>query len=91
VGAITPLLPCGLLYGVFAAAFAAGSFGGGALLLGAFAAGGAPALLLAQLPGGLMRKLRGTPALIIQKAVPLVAAAVITYRALMTSSGHSCH
>ncbi len=91
VGGITPLLPCGLLYGVFAAAFTAASFGGGALLLGAFAVGGAPALLLAQLPGGLMRRLRGTPAVVLQRGVPLVAAGVLAWRAVMTAGGHSCH
>jgi sulfite exporter TauE/SafE len=91
LGAITPLLPCGLLYGVFAAAFTTASFGGGALLLGSFALGGAPALALAQLPLGLGARLRGWPALALQKGLPLVAAAVIAYRALLAQAGQACH
>jgi hypothetical protein len=91
LGAITPLLPCGLLYGLFAAAFAAASLGGGALLLGAFAVGGTPALLLAQVPGGLARRLGGWRALVLQKGVPLVAAAVIAYRAVQAARGQDCH
>ena len=91
LGAMTPLLPCGLLYGVFAAAFTTSSFGGGALLLGAFAMGGAPALALAQLQLGLGARLRGWPAVALQKGLPLAAAAVIAYRALQSASGHACH
>lgn len=48
LGAITPLLPCGLLWGMYALALASGSAKGGALTLLAFAAGGIPALLFAQ-------------------------------------------
>jgi sulfite exporter TauE/SafE len=91
LGGITPLLPCGLLYGVFAAAFSVSSFADGALLLGSFAVGGAPALLLAQLPAGLATRLRGTPALILRRGLPLVAAAVLAVRAVQSARGHACH
>ncbi len=92
MGAVTPLLPCGLLYGVFAAALASGSFVGGGLILGAFALGGLPALLGAQLQAGLWKRRPGMAAFLLQRAVPLVAAAVLIYRAVNTASGRpSCH
>src|SRR5262249_22530689 len=96
IGGVTPLLPCGLLYGVFAAAFTCASFGGGALLLGAFALGGAPALLGTQLAvrvraaTGPCARLRRHP-LALQKALPLIAAAVIAFRAIQVARGHACH
>jgi len=91
MGAVTPLLPCGLLYGVFTAALATGSFVGGALLLSAFALGGLPALLGAQLQLGLWRKRTGFAAFMLQRAVPLVAAAVLVYRAIGTGTGQHPH
>jgi hypothetical protein len=92
MGAVTPLLPCGLLYGVFAAALASGSFLGGVLVLGAFALGGLPALLGAQLQAGLWRNQPKVASFVLQRAVPLVAAAVLIYRAVNTASGRpSCH
>ncbi len=92
MGAVTPLLPCGLLYGVFAAALASGSFGGGALVLGAFALGGLPALLGAQLQAGLWKNRPRIAAFLLQRAMPLVAAAVLIYRAVGTAGGEpKCH
>jgi sulfite exporter TauE/SafE len=92
MGAVTPLLPCGLLYGVFAAALASGSFAGGALLLGAFALGGLPALLGAQLQAGLWKHRPKAVSFLLQRAVPLLAAAVLIYRAVGTTSGQpGCH
>ncbi|WNG38900.1 sulfite exporter TauE/SafE family protein [Archangium violaceum] len=92
MGAVTPLLPCGLLYGVYAAALASGSFGGGALLMGAFALGGLPALLGAQLQTGLWQRKPHMAEFALKRAVPLVAAAVLIYRAVGVSTGHpSCH
>ncbi len=92
MGAVTPLLPCGLLYGVFAAALASGSFGGGALLLGAFALGGLPALLGAQLQTGLWKHRPKALSFLLQRAVPLLAAALLIYRAVGTGSSQpSCH
>ncbi|WP_224242795.1 sulfite exporter TauE/SafE family protein [Hyalangium gracile] len=91
MGAVTPLLPCGLLYGVFAAALASGSFSGGALVLGAFALGGLPALLGAQLQTGLWRHRPRIATFLLQRALPLAAAAVLVYRALGTPEKPSCH
>ncbi|MCE9667627.1 sulfite exporter TauE/SafE family protein [Myxococcus stipitatus] len=89
LGAVTPLLPCGLLYGVLTVALASGAFWGGALVMGAFALGGLPALLGAQLQASLWR---GRPRLfsfVFQRAVPLAAAAVLVYRAV--GGQPSCH
>ncbi len=92
MGAVTPLLPCGLLYGVFAAALASGSFGGGALVLAAFALGGLPALLGAQVQAGLWKHRPRLLSLVLQRAVPLTAAAVLVYRAVSVNiGGASCH
>jgi sulfite exporter TauE/SafE len=90
MGALTPLLPCGLLYGVYMAALAAGSPGNGALVMGAFALGGLPALLGAQLQSALWKK--GPPwltGLVLRRGVPLVAAGVLVVRALQTPG--RCH
>lgn len=92
MGAVTPLLPCGLLYGVYAAALASSSFGGGALLMGAFALGGLPALLGAQLQTGLWQRQPRLATFVLKRAVPLVAAAVLLYRAVGVGAGQpSCH
>ncbi len=48
MGAMTPLLPCGLLYGMALSAGAAGTAHGGAAVMAAFALGSMPALVLAQ-------------------------------------------
>jgi uncharacterized protein len=49
LGLLTPLLPCGLLYGMAAAAAATNSPFSGALTMGAFALGSVPALFAAGL------------------------------------------
>jgi len=81
IGALTPLLPCGLLYGISAAAIASGSAGAGALVMGGFALGSGPALLLAQAGLGTAR-LPPLARRVVQRGVPLVAAAVLVYRAI---------
>ena len=93
MGSVTPLLPCGLLYGIFAASAAEGSFEGGALVLGAFGVGAVPALLVAQIGGQRLRGHNGRWALLAQRAVPAVAALVLVGRALLVGSSptHSCH
>jgi len=91
MGAVTPLLPCGLLYGVFAAALATGSVLGGALVGGLFAVGGLPALLGAQLHLGLWKKRPRLAAFMLQRAAPLLAAGVLVYRALGTATGQPPH
>lgn len=91
MGAVTPLLPCGLLYGVYAAAMAGGSFTAGALIAGAFALGAVPALLGAQLQAGLWQRKPWLTTWVLQRALPLTAAAVLVYRAINASSAPSCH
>jgi hypothetical protein len=92
MGAVTPLLPCGLLFGVYAAAIASSSFVGGALLMGAFALGGVPALLGTQLQADLWRKQPWLATFVLKRAMPLMAAAVLVYRAAAAASGQpSCH
>lgn len=92
IGAFTPLLPCGLLYGILAAALLAGSFGGGALVTAGFALGSAPALLGAQAGAGLWRRLPRPAALAMQRGIPLLAAGIIAWRMVRMQSGDvSCH
>jgi sulfite exporter TauE/SafE len=93
IGAMTPLLPCGLLYGVVAAALAVGSPGGGLSVLAGFAAGSAPALLAAQLQLGLLRRLGRVPLLLIERGLPLAVAGLIVYRALHAAGAAAscCH
>ncbi|PZR06296.1 MAG: copper resistance protein [Archangium gephyra] len=78
LGAATPFLPCGLLYGMFLAALSTGSAPGGAGVLAAFALGGVPALAAAQFGA---RRLEAHPVLL-KRVVPLVAATVLIARAL---------
>ena len=83
LGAATPFLPCGLLYGLFLAAIATGTPWGGAAVLGAFSLGALPALAAVQLG---VNRLDRAPrlALVARRVVPLVAAVVLVARALMT-------
>lgn len=86
LGAATPFLPCGLLYGLFLAAVATGSPFGGAAVLGAFALGALPALAMVQAGA---QRLEGSPRLaqVMRRAVPLAAAAVLIIRALLARDG----
>jgi sulfite exporter TauE/SafE len=90
LGAATPFLPCGLLYGIFLAALATNSALGGALVLGAFSLGAVPVLVAVQLGArGLDRW--PTAALVLRRAVPLVAAAVLIARAVLApDAGPEC-
>ncbi len=81
MGAVTPLLPCGLVYGISLAALASGSALGGLAVMGGFALGGVPALAAAQLGLGLPRGRVGAFA---RKAVPLAAAVVLVWRVVKT-------
>lgn len=90
-GAITPLLPCGLLYGLYAATAASGSALAGATLAGAFALGAVPALLLAQFQGMWLSRLPRGAEFVVRRVVPLTAAVALVYRASMVSTGQSCH
>jgi sulfite exporter TauE/SafE len=79
-GAATPFLPCGLLYGAFVVAIGTGSALSGATVMFAFALGALPALALVQ--AGAPRLATGaTAAPIVRRAVPLVAAALVAWRA----------
>jgi sulfite exporter TauE/SafE len=88
LGALTPLLPCGLVYGIVAAALATASPLGGALVMGGFALGAVPALAAAQLSAGWTQRVGGMPALVMQRLLPLAAAALVIYRAVLP---HPCH
>lgn len=91
LGGLTPLLPCGLLYGAFAASLAAGSFFAGAFALSAFGAGAVPALALSQLPAGAFLRGQGPGARWARRAIPALAAVVIASRALLSEAGRVCH
>ena len=92
IGALTPLLPCGLLYGIYAAALSSGSWWSGLLVMLGFALGSGPALLLAQGPMGLLSRLPRPVAVGIRRGLPLVAAAGLVYRAIFISpETPSCH
>lgn len=82
LGAATPFLPCGLLYGLFLAAIATGTPWGGAAVLGAFSLGALPALGAVQLGAQVSTSPR--LAVVARRVVPLVAAVVLVVRALMT-------
>ncbi len=91
LGAATPFLPCGLLAGIFLAALATDSSVGGAAVLGAFSLGAIPALVAVQL-GARSLDRWPVPALILRRAVPLVAATVLLVRAVWASQqGPACH
>lgn len=93
LGAATPLLPCGLLWGMFLAAVGAGTAAGGALVMGLFALGGTPGLAAVQLGAawtGRWPKLERA----LRIGVPLAAAALLVVRALGAgdpSSGGGMH
>jgi uncharacterized protein len=91
MGLATPFLPCGLLYGVFLAAIATGSPLGGGSLLGAFALGAIPALAAVQAGSGAVTRWP-TITWALRKAVPLFAAGVLIYRAVLAGTqGPDCH
>jgi sulfite exporter TauE/SafE len=91
LGAATPFLPCGLVYGISLSALAAGSALGGLAVMGAFALGATPALVGAQLQVGLWPR-NSRMASLLRRAVPVAAALVLVWRALSTSGAdHSCH
>lgn len=81
-GVLTPLLPCGLLYGLFLAAIATGDALEGAGLLGAFGLGALPALLAVQL-GASRLSLSPRVSFVVRRLVPVAAAAVLIVRALL--------
>lgn len=81
LGAMTPLLPCGLLYGAVLSAAGVGRAADGALVLTAFGLGAVPAIGVVQ---GLSKHLQrlGPSALLVRRGVMVLAAAVVAWRAL---------
>lgn len=95
LGAITALLPCGLLAGGYVFAAASGSMWGGTLTMAAFAVVTSPGTLLAQLPVGWLQQKLG-PNTWLRRALPAAAAILVAWRAV--KAGHaapdehsSCH
>lgn len=86
LGAATPFLPCGLLYGLFLAALATASAAGGALVLVAFALGAVPALVAAQLGHHAVSRRWPRAEPLIRRVVPLTAAAILIVRAAQASN-----
>lgn len=91
MGALTPLLPCGLLYGLYASALAAGSAARGAQLMGLFALGAIPALVAAQLQARWLSRLTAESEWVLRRGLPLVAAGVLAWRALNAGHCANCH
>lgn len=89
MGASTPFLPCGLVYGLSLAALASGTALGGACMMGAFALGGTPALAATQLRLGFGHRFRG--AVWLRRGVTVAAALVLVLRALGVGGMGSSH
>lgn len=90
-GALTPLLPCGLLYGALATALVAGTFTRGALVTAAFGAGAVPALALAQAQSAWLRRLPRGSDVALRRVLPVLAATVLVWRAFHTAPDDCCH
>lgn len=92
IGALTPLLPCGLLFGLFAASLAAGTALGGAVVMGAFALGSTPALALAQAGTRFVALRSRMQQVVFQRLLPLAAAVWIVVRTVaVAQQGPQCH
>jgi uncharacterized protein len=92
LGALTPVLPCGLLLGMYALAAASGSAAGGAASMAAFALGTTPLLLGAQLGwGALMRGSLSRHAPLAQRAALVAAAITLAWRGWAAATGAPCH
>jgi uncharacterized protein len=89
-GAATPCLPCGLLYGAFVVALGTGTATAGGLIMLAFALGAVPALGLVQFGAPLLAR-TGARSPILRRAVPLIAAALVAWRALGTHGAGPPH
>lgn len=94
LGLLTPLLPCGVLWIVFARAFITAHPIDGAATLSWFAFGAVPALLLVQVNLGwwntrLSPRARGW----VFRALMAIAGSVLVYRGLaaLTGTGSCCH
>jgi len=93
LGAATPLLPCGLLWGIFLAAVGAGTPLGGSLVLVGFGVGSTPGLAAVQ-AGAAWSGRHPRVETVLRRAIPLLAAAFLVWRALMVPGAHAapaCH
>lgn len=94
LGAATPLLPCGLLWGLFLTAVGTGSALGGAAVMGLFGLGGVPGLSAVQ-AGAAWGSRWPRASRVLRVAVPLVAAAALVWRALAVpdplAGSPACH
>ena len=77
-----------MLYGAFVVAIGTGSALAGATVMLAFALGALPALALVQIGGPRLTTRRATNP-IVRRAIPLLAAALVAWRA--TGSAPHCH
>ncbi|MCA8975498.1 MAG: sulfite exporter TauE/SafE family protein [Planctomycetes bacterium] len=94
LGLVTPLLPCGLLWSVFAGASVAGSTLAGASVMVGFALGSLPLLFLAQSQAGRLTQRFGPRTVqAVQRAAMLLAAAALVWRgyANLQAGGSCCH
>ena len=90
LGALTPFLPCGVLYGLFMTALATGKIADGALVMGAFALGAVPAFVLLQLGAGQLTRLAERHprlATLVRRGIPLLAAMFLVWRAVQSQLG----
>ncbi|MCR9247804.1 MAG: sulfite exporter TauE/SafE family protein [bacterium] len=91
LGIATPLLPCGLLWSVFAGAGVAGSASGGASVMTGFALGSLPLLFFAQSQAGRFAERFGPRAVRwLQTGAMLLAAAALIWRGIANLNGGSC-
>jgi sulfite exporter TauE/SafE len=91
LGWLTPLLPCGPLWLMLAAAAVAGSWQGGALLMAAFVLGTIPLPWLLQAQAANLQR-RFSPLVLrwTQQGIALVSAALLVWRATLPAHV-SCH
>jgi len=91
LGLLTPLLPCGPLWLLLAAAAASGTWHEGVLVMATFAAGTIPLpLLMLHFAGKLPARFSPTTLQQIQRSLALVSAALLVWRATVSIHG-SCH
>ncbi|HHI81084.1 MAG TPA: sulfite exporter TauE/SafE family protein [Planctomycetes bacterium] len=91
LGALTPLLPCGLLYAAYGAALATGTPLRGALSMGVFAAASLPLLAASHLfLGSIHQRLGPRGMLLLQRGAMLCAAFILAWRSYKELTGASC-
>lgn len=93
LGAATPLLPCGLLWGIFLTAVGAGTPAAGAGVMVAFGVGSTPGLAAIQ-AGAAWSGRHPRTERVLRRAIPLAAAALLVWRALAlpeAGAAPACH